>query len=184
MLCCGPIYGVTRLCSYGRQPSILVSKAEGVVFHYNGDSGLILYLDYLFKVKIWGNEYITSIMVDLHAWQQITMVWYHSARMLILYVCPITGSFQDFTITNIDSTAFNNYGYIGLGHPTSATVSAIGKYYVGKIDELRIWHTAFMYTNVELRCLSRITSYGSVLVSHWSFDDGEGGIITDAVIAP
>ena len=161
--------------------SVKPSEAEGVIFHYNGESGIILYLDSVFKVQIGGNVYITSITVDLHAWQQITMVWYHSARMLILYVCPITGSCQDFTITNIDSTAFNNYGYIGLGHPTSATVSAIGKYYVGEIDELRIWHTAFMYTNVELRRLSRITSYGSLLVSHWSFDDGEGGIITDRV---
>lgn len=88
-------------------------------------------------------------------------------------------------MTNISPAAFNNYGYIGLGYPPYLTntgpVTAMQKYYTGEMDELRIWHMAFMYTNVELYRLSRIITYNTALVSHWSFNDGEGDTILDAV---
>ncbi len=58
---------------------------------------------------------------------------------------------------------------------------APGKYWLGKLDDVRIWNAARTAPQIQLSYRAQMTAPQAGLVANWHFDDGCGALGTDAV---
>ena len=159
---------------------------KGVILSYRTMTGFDLFVDTTFKIMVNGSNFDTAIPAALGKWHQITIVWQYMNFQIVFYSYCENGDFQYLSFTVSQNFFFENYGYLGLGHPSYPSTllsphSAENQYFVGEIDELRIWHKAFLYTDVVEQRLLRIETYSNLLVCHWNFDEGYGNMIRDFV---
>lgn len=162
------------------------SDAKGVILSYRTLVGFDLFIDVTFKIMVNGSIFDTGITAVLEEWHQITIVWQNVNHQIVFYSYCENGAFLFMSFTVSQNFNFENYGYFGLGHPLYPFVrqssnKAEHQYFVGEIDEVRVWHKALLYVDVVQQRLIRIQTYTNLLVCYWKFDEGEGNIIKDLV---
>ena len=161
---------------------------KGMILFYRTVTEFDFFIDTTFKIMVNGTIFDTSIIAVLGKWHQITIVWQYINFQMVFYSYCENENFQYMSFKVSQNFFFENYGYLGLGHPsyrysniTLYSNSAEKQYFVGEIDEMRIWHKAFFYVDVIETRLLRIKTYPSLLKCHWNFDEGEGNTIKEFV---
>lgn len=152
----------------------------GVLMIYDTNSEFTTYIDGTVKHKIGDTIYDTGIEAKPGEWHDITISYQSAPSELTTYVSRPDGTTEQKTFPFVDNKAFENNGYIGLGHPVNPPATADNpepyeKYYVGEMDEFKIFDKAFDIKDVEEMKMKPVNTDNSDetdnLVTYWKFDD-------------
>jgi hypothetical protein len=105
-----------------------------------------------------------------NAWTHLTLTFNGTSA-----ICYING---DVTLTS----AVSNNGTVSLSAPSvigqySASLSDVNSYWVGAIDEVKIWDSARSQANIQLDLNSRTSPTATGLLSYYDFNEGAGSIL-------
>lgn len=151
----------------------------GVITTYDTNSEFTTYIDETIKHKIGDQIYDTEIPVIPGEWHEISTSYYSAPSELTTYVTRPDGTTDQKTFSFLDTKPFENNGYIGLGHPVNPPISTTPEpyeqYYIGEMDELKLFDKALDFEEVQEQSFKPIDTGNSQetanLVSYHKFDD-------------
>ena len=131
-----------------------------------------LHLRYLVDINP-ANALSSTGTVTLGEWNHVAVVVDGTAHRTTFYINgQIAGSVNSAVITS-------SPGALVIGRHGG---SALTNFFLGQIDEVRIWGTARTPTEISLLAFGELPSAGNVgLVGHWSFTEGSGLTVADGV---
>ena len=152
-------------------------SVSGVILSYGVTSSFSLYLDTTIKLYIEGVVYDTNMTVSLSQWCKVTVVWHVSSMFLSVYVTNERGviTMSDLYIKNHEF--FKSGGSLVLGKTLTMNLGGV----VGEIDEIAVWHKAFLYQDIQRAWMLNHQGKERDIAALWKFDEGEGATIQDLV---
>jgi hypothetical protein len=122
------------------------------------------YTDYVVNYDLKG--------VDPTKWHHVALTANAATRTLTLY---FDGVQVGTTVAARLST--NNSLPLEMGRNSAA----VGKYFMGKLDDLRIWNTLRTGAEVAANYKTEFTANPPGLVANWKYDEGTGNVAHDSV---
>lgn len=119
---------------------------------------------------------VTSTRTDLNddTWHHIACVHDGTAKSLTLYIDGVAAggtTYSTLNATENNSSLF--FGWRGLGP----------NWFGGAIDEVRLWNATRSVQTISSERTAALKGTETDLVGYWSFDELEGGAVTDVVAA-
>ena len=150
-------YGGVIVALKGMHTVLLVNTQNGIEIHYDT------------------NVYKTNIVLRLEFWSQISIVWNEITAIFGVYII------DTFDVVKVQSFSFQSNTFhgtvsISLGQlpPNTIPKNDILGYFVGFIDELRIWkrihHPSLVLNNIRIM----VTENSPDLSFAWGFNEGVG----------
>ena len=154
----------------------------GVILSYLSHSIFALVDDVTLTIIYNGSVYDTGFSLEIHRWNQITLVYKELVGILHFYFFSYSGEVK-VRVFKLDSHVFATEGVLTLGQwqPSASSDELIPKSsFVGEIDEMRMWKRR---TNPDLVKMNwkinvQVSSFPDLL-HLWKFDQAEGNVIRD-----
>ena len=110
--------------------------------------------------------------LDPKAWHHVAVSFDASLNVLNIW---LDGQHIDYLIVPTHATAGNTLPLdIGRNGPTT------GKYWIGKLDDVRIWSIARAGVDITRDYKTQLSGPQPSLVANWNFDDGSGSVAADS----
>lgn len=154
----------------------------GVILSYLSHSIFALIDNVTLFVVYNGSAYNTGFSLEIHHWNQITLVYKKLVGILHFYYFTHSGEVT-VRVFRLDNRVFTDGGVLVLGQwqPSAFSDNLLPKTsFVGEIDELRIWKRRTNPDLVKLNWKSNVqVSSFPDLLHLWKFNQAEGRIIRD-----
>ncbi|KAI8479536.1 hypothetical protein Bbelb_427260 [Branchiostoma belcheri] len=157
----------------------------GIVFSYSHTTSFTVFLQGTVHLAVGSNIYDTTLSLEIGVWNQITIVWDRQQGHIVVFLLNSLYLQREEIDIGTTVAVFAPGGTIAIGQwqpcrdpsvtsPSTAT-------FVGQIDELHVWHTAFYYSDISEWHDQYIDVGTPNIAGLWHFDEGEGHVIYDII---
>jgi hypothetical protein len=105
-------------------------------------------------------------------WQHVAVTFSATTTTLTVY---LNGQWVAQQALGVDSTG--NALPLEIGRQSAA----LGKYWLGKLDDVRVWNVARTAQQIQANYRTQLTAAAPGLLANWRFDEGCGAQLADAV---
>ena len=150
--------------------TVLVYVATSQISVAINDSALVLLVD--------GRPFHTAVRVAVGVVQHLSVVVRLTERTVALYlVTPGGERALQADVVAVSSTLLLGGGQLSVGGNNEATTT----YFLGVVDEIRVWTRALTVYEVLQTSSVRVDSSYPALLASWSLSEGRGRVAVDAV---
>ena len=150
--------------------------ASGTVLVYTATSELSIAInDSVLVVIVDGEQFVTSVHVSVGVVHHLAVVVQQSQHTISLYLFTHGSSLQSYTVLLSHSLT------LAAGRLNIGGNDVTGIYFVGIIDEVRVWLRALTVYQVLQTSSVRVEHGFSALLAVWSLNEGRGQLAVDTI---
>ena len=155
----------------------------GTVFSYSKLHTFAVTINGTIKIHFRSRVYETGVHINIGRWSQISLVWHYANQLLEFYHFNFEGRIQRRAYV-LTSNPFPPGGILSLGQwelSPGETELTLGVAFVGIVDEIRVWRTAFNPVVIQQNWRMNVLATHPGLTSLWKFNEGDGDVIFNLV---
>lgn len=156
---------------------------KGTILCYANVKTFALIIDTSIKIHFGHQVMDTGIVIYLHYWSHMSLVWHYRTQILEIYHFDYKGLVKRINF-NLQENPFIPGGILSLGQwelSPGETEELTSTPFIGVIDEIRVWHRSFDPVLIQQNFKMNVHPTHPSLGSLWKLNEGEGDIIHDLV---
>lgn len=150
------------------QGTVLVYSAASVISIAINNSLLVVWVD--------GRAYTTTVSVEVNVVQHLSVVISRGQHTVSLFLVSSKMVLQTDVVT-ITAVLYLGGGRLSIGGSNEANTV----YYMGVVDEIRVWTRALMVYEVLQTSVVKVSINYRALLAVWALSEGRGRIAVDAI---
>ena len=155
----------------------------GTVFSYTTTHTFAITVNSTIRIHFGSQVFDTGVEIQVGFWSHVSLVWHRETKLLEFYHFDHRGKIQRRAYVFI-SSPFLPGGILSLGQwelSPGETELQIDVSFVGIIDEIRVWKTAFNPVVIQQNWRMNVLPTHPDVTGLWKVNEGDGDVINNLV---